>query len=99
MNTKSTIIKALTIDGTIWQISKVTETRHFKNGKANLHVAVTYSVQIDGEQELSAPEKLKALQRYNFTNKAKAAQYLKSLEKSAVIVESSGGEALSRIFG
>ena len=99
MNSKSTIIKALTIDGTIWQLRKVTETRHFKNGKANLHVAATYNVEIDWEQELSAPEKLKALQSYHYTSKAKAAQYLKSLEKSAVIVESSGVEALSRIFG
>ena len=99
MNSKSTIIKTLTIDGTIWHLRKATKTAHFKKGKANLHVAVTYSVQIDGEQELNAPEKLKALQRYHYTSKAKAAQYLKSLEKSAVIVESSGGEALSRIFG
>lgn len=95
-----TILDQDTIDGIQWELIKTATTKHRKNGKANLHVEVTYSVErTDGALDADFNPIKEDRQRFWMKSKNEATKHFKSLVKQSIVVERQGAAALNRIFG
>lgn len=94
------ILDKAIVDGIEWALVKTGTTKHFKNGKPNLHVEVTYSVERTDRCFDSNFNPIPEMrQRFWMSSKAQATKYFKTLTSQAVIVEREGAHALRRIFG
>jgi hypothetical protein len=100
LNNTFEVLDRATIDGVEWVLAKTRQLKHPKNGKPNLHIAVTYSVErtdraLDAEFKPISENR----QRFWLTSKLDATSYFKSLTNNGKVVERSGAHALNRIFG
>lgn len=95
---KSEILDRAMIDGIEWVLIKTPQFKHFKNGKPNQHVEITYHVEMNDPTVVRCG-RVGDKQRFNMKSKREAALYFKSLTSKAVVVERTGAAALNRIFG